>query len=92
MNLPATPKVNFNLPRVQVKGGGSAAVANRNAHAITRGLENAVRNLAASGQLSNSVHLDRLNIRIPPGASERQIAESIQRALEQSMPKSGGGR
>lgn len=90
MNPASNPKVNLTLPRVE--GAGASVAANRNANAVVRGLESAVRGLVAEGGLKGDLHLDRLNVKIPAGASDRRIEETLRRELERSVRIRGGGR
>lgn len=78
-NAPQSVKVSTG--DVRVKGHGSSAVAHHHAHAISQGVEQAVRNITGTTNLQGNLHLDQLKIRIPAGANKQQISDSVQRAL-----------
>lgn len=90
MKQDSSSSVNVRMPGVRVKGNGSPSKAEGQARAITQGVEHAVRDFAESGRHTGHVHIDRLNVKLTTGASDRQIAESIRRALKESLQSPGG--
>lgn len=91
MKQDSFPPMRADLPSVRIKGQGASSLAHGQARAVTQALEHAIQGLAESGSLEGRVHIDRLDIKLPAGASERQIEESIVRVLRKSLQNRGRG-
>lgn len=90
MNPKVPVPVNISTGDVRIKGHGSSAMAQHHTGAITQGVEHAVRDFSQGTHLQRDLHLDQLKIRIPAGANEQQITDSVRRALTKSLQHTGG--